>query len=197
VSAWRRPSLRLLDLIRLAFDQRFDGIYLSKGPEYYSRMHLGIVSATQDRRGTSGEINRHEGIIDVALDYGLPGKPGYTYNRPFDYFSFQAAASTAIGFESVSSRGLLLGTDYDIGKNYRGLWGLTAITATWRHKFFVSRVRGFRSGRPGSGGFPNFWHYREQVSSASAKPASATTARSPTNARITTVWRHRHSWRCG
>jgi hypothetical protein len=109
---------------RLAFDQRFDGIFPSKGPEYYSRMHLGIVSATQDRRGTSGEINRHEGIIDVALDYGLPGKPDYIYDRPFDYFSFQAAASTAIGFESVSTRGLLWGTDYQIEKSYRGIWGL-------------------------------------------------------------------------
>ena len=109
---------------RLAFGDRFDGIFPSKDPEYYSRMHLGIVSATQDRRDDSGEIKRHEGIVDLALDYGLPGKLGYKYDRPFDYFSFQVAASTAIGFESVSSRGLLLGTDYDIGINYRGIWGL-------------------------------------------------------------------------
>jgi hypothetical protein len=109
---------------RLAFDQRFDGIFPSKDPEHYSRVHVGIVSATQDRRGSSKSIDRHEGIVDVALDVGLPGKPGYTYERPFDYFSFQAAASTAIGFESVSTRGLLLGTGYDIGKDYHGLWGL-------------------------------------------------------------------------
>jgi hypothetical protein len=109
---------------RLAFGDRFDGIFPSKDPEYYSRVHLGVVSATQDRHGTSKEIHRHEAIVDVALDYGLPGKPGYTYNRPFDYFSFQAAASTAIGFESVLTRGLLLGTDYEIGKNYRAIWGL-------------------------------------------------------------------------
>jgi len=109
---------------RLAFDQRFDGIFPSKDPEYYSRMHFGLVSATQDRRGGSGEIDRHEGIVDVALDYGLPGKSGYTYDRPFDYFTFQAAASTAIGFESVSTYGLLLGKSYDLGKDYRGIWGL-------------------------------------------------------------------------
>jgi hypothetical protein len=109
---------------RLAFDQRFDGIFPSKDPEYYSRLHLGIVSATQDRRGRSGEIDRHEGIVDVALDYGLPGKQGYTYDRPFDYFNFQAAASTAIGFESVSAYGLLLGNGYDLGNHYRGIWGL-------------------------------------------------------------------------
>ena len=109
---------------RLAFGDRFDGIFPSKEPEYYSRIQVGIVSATQDRSEGSGEIKRHEGIVDFALDYGLPGKQDYTYDRPFDYFSFQVAASTAIGFESVSSRGLLLGTDYDIGKSYRGVWGL-------------------------------------------------------------------------
>lgn len=109
---------------RLAFDQRFDGIFPSKDPAYYSRMHFGLVSATQDRRAGSGEIDRHEGIVDVALDYGLPGKSGYTYDRPFDYFTFQAAASTAIGFESVSTYGLLLGKSYDLGKDYRGIWGL-------------------------------------------------------------------------
>jgi hypothetical protein len=109
---------------RLAFHERFDGIFPSKDPEYYSRVQVGIVSATQDRRGTSKKIKRQEGIIDFALDYGLPGKPGYTYERPFDYFSFQAAASTAIGFESVLTRGLLLGSDYEVGNNYRGIWGL-------------------------------------------------------------------------
>ena len=109
---------------RLAFDQRFADIFPSKNPEYYSRMHLGVVSATQDRHESSGEIDRYEGIVDMALDYGLPGKSGYTYDRPFDYFSFQAAASTAIGFESVSTHGLLLGTGYDIGNHYRGIWGL-------------------------------------------------------------------------
>jgi hypothetical protein len=109
---------------RFVFGDRFDGVFPSRGPQYYSRLQFGIVSATQDRRETSKQIKRHEGIVDFALDYGLPGKPGYTYSRPFDYFSFQAAASTAIGFETVSTRGLLLGTDYDIGKNYRGIWGL-------------------------------------------------------------------------
>ena len=108
---------------RLVFGERFKGIYPSKDPEYYSRVQVGIVAATQDR-GNSSKIKRYEGIVDFALDYGLPGKPGYTYDRPFDYFSFQASASTAIGFESVSTRGLLLGTDYDIGDNYRGIWGL-------------------------------------------------------------------------
>ena len=40
-------------------------------------------------------------IVDFSLDYGLPGKPGYEYTRPFDYFTFQATASSANGFENV------------------------------------------------------------------------------------------------
>jgi len=109
---------------RLVFGERFKDIFPSNAPEDYSRVQIGIVAATQDRRDTSKKIKRYEGLVDFALDYGLPGKPGYTYDRPFDYFSFQAAASTAIGFESVSTRGLLLGTAYDIGDNYRGIGGL-------------------------------------------------------------------------
>ena len=60
----------------------------------------------------------------MSLDYGLPGKPGYTYDRPFDYFSFKATASSANGFENLMIRGLLIGTDYKAGENYRGVWGL-------------------------------------------------------------------------
>ena len=29
-------------------------------------------------------MKRNEGIVEYAMDYGLPGKPGYTYSRPFD-----------------------------------------------------------------------------------------------------------------
>ncbi len=62
--------------------------------------------------------------VDFALDYGLPGKPGYTYDRPFDYFNIQALFSSANGVENLTTRGLLLGTDYAAGDNVRGIWGL-------------------------------------------------------------------------
>ena len=110
---------------RLAFGNRFKGIYPSNDPEYYSRLAVGASTATQNRPGTSTEVKRTEGIVEFALDYGLPGRPGYAYRRPFDYFTFQAAASTAIGFESVMTRGLLFGTDYGAkSRKVRGIWGL-------------------------------------------------------------------------
>jgi len=65
-----------------------------------------------------------EAIADFTIGYGLPGKQGYTYVRPFDYFHFQFTAASTNAFENVMSRGLLYGTDYAWGDNYRGVWGL-------------------------------------------------------------------------
>ena len=63
-------------------------------------------------------------LADYSLDYGLPGKPGYTYTRPFDYFTFQGTASSANAFENLMIRGLLVGKDYELGPDYRGVFGL-------------------------------------------------------------------------
>ena len=109
---------------RLAFDKRFDAIYSSRNAAYYSRIALGVSGTTQNVPGTSTEVKRNEVLLDFSLDYGLPGQPGYTYQRPFDYFTFQATASSANGFENLMTRGLLLGKEYDVGNDYRGVWGL-------------------------------------------------------------------------
>jgi hypothetical protein len=58
------------------------------------------------------------------MAYGLPGKPDYDYDRPFDYFNFELGADTNNALETVFSRGLLYGTDYEVGPSYRGIWGL-------------------------------------------------------------------------
>src|SRR5207244_10245786 len=85
----------------------------------------GFSGTAQNRSGTSTtKLSRSEALVDYSIDYGLPGKPGYTYSRPFDYFSFQATTSSANGFENVMTRGLLIGREYDAGANYRGVWGL-------------------------------------------------------------------------
>lgn len=109
---------------RLAFGNRYDGIFASRDPAYYSRLQLGVAATTQNDPGTSTKVKRNEALADFSMDYGLPGKPDYSYRRPFDYFSFQAIASSANVFESVMTRGLLFGKDYEAGNNYRGVWGL-------------------------------------------------------------------------
>jgi hypothetical protein len=109
---------------RFAFGDRYDSIFSSHGAPYYSRFGLALSGSTQDVSGPSTKSGRSEVLADFSIDYGMPGKPDYTYKRPFDYFTFQATASTANVFENVMTRGLLYGKDYGVGKNYRGVWGL-------------------------------------------------------------------------
>jgi hypothetical protein len=109
---------------RLAFGDRFKTIFPSHDPVYYSRLGLGASATTQNEPGTSTQLKRNEAQVDFSMDYGLPGKPGYTYKRPFDYFTVQVTASSANGFENILTRGLLYGRDYGFGANYRGVWGL-------------------------------------------------------------------------
>ena len=108
---------------RLAFD-RYDAIFASRNPVYYSRFAVALSGTTQNEQGAARQVKHGELLADFSMDYGLPGKPGYSYRRPFDYFAFQVTASSANAFENVMTRGLLFGRDYEAGPNYRGVWGL-------------------------------------------------------------------------
>lgn len=100
-------------------------IFPGHDPAYYSRIQVGFSGTAKNDQGTSTtKLRRNEALTDFSIDYGLPGKPGYTYARPFDYFNLQATASSANGFESLFTRGLLVGKDYEAGEKYRGIWGL-------------------------------------------------------------------------
>jgi len=128
---WREVSAAVVSpstgFNRLAFGDRFDGIFDSHNPARYSRLGLGYAGTTQNIPGTSTALKRNELQADFSIDYGLPGKPGYNYTRPFDYFSFQATASSANVFENVMTRGLLFGSAYERGsatRGTRGVWGL-------------------------------------------------------------------------
>ena len=127
-SFWREVSAAAISpatgFNRLAFEDRFDRVFASRDPAYYSRLQLGVSTTTHNVPGASSKLNRDEVLADFSMDYGLPGKSGYAYDRPFDYFSFQGTASSANGIENVMTRGLLFGKDYEAGGNYRGVWGL-------------------------------------------------------------------------
>lgn len=109
---------------RLAFGNRFKPVFSSRGAAYYSRLQLGLSGTTHNISGTSTALKRNEVLADFSMEYGLPGKPGYTYTRPFDYFTFQATASSANVFENIQTRGLLLGKSYGEGHDYRGILGI-------------------------------------------------------------------------
>ena len=111
---------------RLLFGQRFDKVFPSHNPPTFTRLRLGMsMTARQSDNGPLKTYDRQQATIDFLMAYGLPGKRGYTYDRPFDYFNFEFAAGTGRdAFENIMSRGLLYGTGYEVGDAYRGLWGL-------------------------------------------------------------------------
>jgi hypothetical protein len=111
---------------RLAFGDRLRHVFDSRDPVFFTRLQLGAsrdLGATQAGASTTA-VHRDEALADFLIDYGLPGRPGYEYTRPFDYFSLQATASSADGFESLFTRGLLAGRAFGQGVRYRGVWGL-------------------------------------------------------------------------
>lgn len=120
---------------RHVYGKRFRGVFRSHNPAVFTRLQLGVnlksnvssnVNKNLDPDGAAipQSYKNGEEIADFTIAYGLPGKPGYTYNRPFDHFNFQLTAATSNVLENVISRGLLYGGDYAFGDNYLGVWGL-------------------------------------------------------------------------
>ena len=102
---------------RLAFGKRFKTVFPSHKPATYWRTQIG---------SSYDSITKLDATLDFGMSYGLPGKPGYTYKRPLDYFDFeisgQARADNPVN--NVLLRGLLYGKDYHSGNDYRGIWGV-------------------------------------------------------------------------
>jgi hypothetical protein len=103
---------------------RGSGVFASHDPALFARLQLGATRTSHNTVGPSQTRERNELRGDFQLEYGLPGKDGYTYDRPFDYFNFQAGASTVNGMENLSTRGTLLAAPYDFGRNVQGIAGI-------------------------------------------------------------------------
>jgi len=120
---------------RLVFGARFKAVFPSHDPAVFMRLRWGVstdVFKTNNLLLNEGssytDRQQSEATLDFTFTYGLPGKTGYTYDRPFDFFSFEFAGQTSAHghnfVQDIMVRGLLYGTDYEIGENYRGIWGL-------------------------------------------------------------------------
>ena len=114
---------------RFAFGERFKTIYPNHQPVTLWRCMLGgslDTHSTNLSPAVSSPSRDGNVIAEFSMAYGLPGKPGYRYDRPLDYFDFQIStrARTHNLVETLTIRGLLKGTDYHIGDDYRGIWGL-------------------------------------------------------------------------
>jgi hypothetical protein len=112
---------------RVVFGDRFDGVMPTFQPMYDARVQIGTSALLQRTSGSPLTLLRDESLLDMSLEYGLPGKAGYAYSRPFDYFSLRLTASSTNGLESVTSHGLLAGKSYGAGENGRGVWGLFGV----------------------------------------------------------------------
>ena len=128
---WRELGATLLSpptgINRFAFGDRFKPVFPSHNPATFWRLQLGVSQNTDmSDQGGSSTIKQNEVSADFSMSYGLPGKPGYSYTRPFDYFHFEfTSVSTADNpFTDIMIRGLLLGKKYEAGNAYRGIWGL-------------------------------------------------------------------------
>ena len=107
---------------RLVFGDRFKAVFPSRDPAIFQWVRLGeglIVNNTG-----SNISSRSQTSLDYSLSYGLPGKPGYSYKRPFDYFQFELTAFSRTNYLNIATQGLLLGEKYEVGNSYRGIWGL-------------------------------------------------------------------------
>ena len=122
---------------RLAYGKRFDGVFRSYAPAVFTRAEFGVsvsthfqsninVNADRTLPPATQTLARKQVAADFTMGYGLPGKPGYAYSRPFDYFAFEFIAATDSVVETIFSDGLMYGNAYEIGKGYRGIWGLYA-----------------------------------------------------------------------
>ena len=112
---------------RHAFGNRFKKVFPSHDPAHFTRLQVGFSGTPGDDLSeavSTTNLKRNEALADFYLEYGLPGKRGYEYARPFDYFAFQATLSSANGFENVLTRGLLKGKAYAEGDHLRGVFGL-------------------------------------------------------------------------
>ena len=131
---WRELGAAILSpptgFNRLAFGDRFDPVFPSRNPEIFLRLRLGVTLTNEVHNDDlSKHVKRQDGALDYSITYGLPGKPGYEYKRPFDYFHFEftavpTARDITDAIENVSIRGLLGGRRYDLGEDFRGVWGV-------------------------------------------------------------------------
>jgi hypothetical protein len=111
---------------RHAFGDRFKTVFPLHDGAHFTRLQLGFSGTPRGDEATvsNTDLKRNEALADYYLEYGLPGKRGYSYDRPFDYFAFQATLSSANAFENVMTRGLLKGKSYHEGDALRGVFGL-------------------------------------------------------------------------
>jgi hypothetical protein len=114
-------------LNRRVFGEHFRAELADSTPATSWQVRLGasLDAVAHDYSAPVTLLNR-DATAELWMSYGLPGKPGYAYTRPLDYFDLQLSllASRSNPIENVMIRGLLKGTPTAPTSNSRGIWGL-------------------------------------------------------------------------
>ncbi len=130
-AAWRSWAAAVISpptgLNRLLFGDRYKWME-SRDPATFTRLSVGQSGSAKvsDNLPGQNEVFPERAYADFSMDYGLPGKDGYSYIRPLDYFNFEITGIDNVhdALENVMTRGLLFGKKYEAGDDYRGVWGL-------------------------------------------------------------------------
>ena len=181
---------------RLAFGERFKGIFPSKDPEYYSRVQVGIASATEDRPAARRRSSATKALLISPSIMVCPASPDIrttvlstiSASRQRHRPRLVSRAFPLVDFcwEPITSSATAIAA-YGV---------CTAVTIIWRRRFFAWRVRHCLSARPASGDSHVLCQCKEPLSSAPVTPPSAPLVASPTSGRINTALPRRHSWLC-
>lgn len=112
---------------RHVYGDRFKAELPDSAPATAWQLRLGASADALARDASSpGTLLRRDASAELWMSYGLPGRPGYKYTRPLDYFDLQVALLSTAGnpVESVMIRGLLKGGTTTPTASSRGIWGL-------------------------------------------------------------------------
>ena len=113
-------------LNRRIYGDRFKEELPDSAPATSWQLRLGATKDALARDRATATLLRRDASAEFSMAYGLPGKRGYDYTRPLDYFDFQfsflSAAKNPV--ENVMIRGLLKGGKTGESANGRGIWGL-------------------------------------------------------------------------
>ncbi len=104
------------------FGDRFHAGAQAMNPPTDVRVEFGIRTNVRDPDALVSQP-LSSGLAGFSVEYGHPGKPGYVYTRPFDYFDFDVLID-ARAVERLTTIGLIAGKSYQLSAANRGVWGL-------------------------------------------------------------------------
>lgn len=111
---------------RLAFDRDVTPDIDTQRPAMSRALQVGYARNTNIHNAFEGSSSEDLAEARFRIDYGLPGKPGYEYRRPFDYYELDLALTTS-GNDNVDHlivNGLIYGEPYRADRDFRGIYGI-------------------------------------------------------------------------